>query len=391
LVRANIIIRSFLGVWLVLAGLASALFAEEAYFEVNASSQRFVIRLTDPRLIQEARNIVHGRQNDRVSVTGWIVKAPAPYNPGWSFHVDPNSISFFSLATEVCDAAVPYVEEHLAEVGGAFLPGNRWCPWSSKVAREIPEPAGAQRMLLIASGASFSEVAISPGSLASGFARAMTDRTEAASTLELPQTLAGLTVDVFQRGEAQGQRARLLFASPNQANFLVPDSIRPGPVSVVITHASGARFDASSRAEIVAPSLFFSVHDQQRYAAALLVRVRPDGAQSTESLFTTNPSGAVIPRAAEMTSPNEKLYLSLFGTGIRNASSDMIRVWIGAETVPVLFSGPQGATPGLDQINVALPPSLWNSPEASIRLSAPADLGMVDAVEVKILLKRSTP
>jgi hypothetical protein len=41
------------------------------------------------------------------------------------------------MSIEVCDAATSYVEEHLAEVGGAFLPGRRWCPWSSRVIAEV--------------------------------------------------------------------------------------------------------------------------------------------------------------------------------------------------------------------------------------------------------------
>jgi hypothetical protein len=41
------------------------------------------------------------------------------------------------MSIEVCDAATTYVEEHLDEVGGAFLPGRRWCPWSSRVLEEI--------------------------------------------------------------------------------------------------------------------------------------------------------------------------------------------------------------------------------------------------------------
>jgi hypothetical protein len=28
------------------------------------------------------------------------------------------------------------VEEHLVDVGGALLPGNRWCPWMSHLTVE---------------------------------------------------------------------------------------------------------------------------------------------------------------------------------------------------------------------------------------------------------------
>jgi uncharacterized protein (TIGR03437 family) len=49
------------------------------------------------------------------------------------------------------------------------------------------------------------------------------------------------------------------------------------------------------------------------------------------------------------------VYLSLYGTGIRNRSSlDKVRVTIGGVSVPVLYAGPQGQYPGLDQVNVLL-------------------------------------
>jgi hypothetical protein len=96
-----------------------------------------VIKLTDPERIQEARDIISGREKEKVHVTGIIVKSPAAYNPGWRFHYDPASISFFAFAVEVCDATITYVAEHLDEVGGAFLPGNRWCPWSSRLLKEV--------------------------------------------------------------------------------------------------------------------------------------------------------------------------------------------------------------------------------------------------------------
>lgn len=112
---------------------------EEAYFEFTDSHEDlFVIRLTDPARIDEARDILDGGPHR--GVMGTIVKEPAPYNPAWSYHLEPDSITFFEFAVEVCDASIAYVEEHLNEVGGAFLPGNSWCPWSSELVREIPAP-----------------------------------------------------------------------------------------------------------------------------------------------------------------------------------------------------------------------------------------------------------
>ncbi|GAA2847666.1 hypothetical protein GCM10010517_04770 [Streptosporangium fragile] len=114
----------------------------EAYFEFDYPPlpERVVFKLTDPARIQEARDILSGTQADRTHVLGRIVKRPVPYNPGWDFHLDPASISFFQVAIEVCDARPQYVEDHLDEVGGAFLPGAIWCPWGSRLLREVPAP-----------------------------------------------------------------------------------------------------------------------------------------------------------------------------------------------------------------------------------------------------------
>jgi len=112
--------------------------SNEAYFEFNDSwDDLFVIKLTDSNLIQEARNIINNVQTDATHVNGIIIKEPADYNPAWSFHYNPSTIVFFENAMEVCDSSIAYIEEHLDEVGGAFLPDNRWCPWGSKLTREL--------------------------------------------------------------------------------------------------------------------------------------------------------------------------------------------------------------------------------------------------------------
>ncbi|MBS80718.1 hypothetical protein [Variovorax sp.] len=117
-----------------------------AYFAFEQTSpagdlKQFVFRLDDPAKIDEAHSILAGAEPLRVRVQGIVVKGAADYNPGWSFHLDPKTISFFEMQIEVCDANVTYVEDRLDEVGGAFLPKGVWCPWSSTLAREVTWPA----------------------------------------------------------------------------------------------------------------------------------------------------------------------------------------------------------------------------------------------------------
>lgn len=113
----------------------------EAYFrfECPPSKETFVFKLTDPTRIQQARDILSGKEKGKTHVGGIIVTNPAPYNPPWHYHLEPQSISFFETSIEVCDASIGYVEGHLSEVGGSFLTGSRWCPWCSQLVEEVHE------------------------------------------------------------------------------------------------------------------------------------------------------------------------------------------------------------------------------------------------------------
>ncbi|MBF8184606.1 calmodulin-binding protein [Nonomuraea sp. K274] len=121
------------------AAPAPAQAAAPAYFEVtDITRSRFVVQLTDPAKIQHARDLLSGATTDRPHVVGRITPRPAPYNVTWSYHLRSETIDFFDMAIEVCDATIPYVEDHLDEADGAFLPGYVWCPWTSRLVRELP-------------------------------------------------------------------------------------------------------------------------------------------------------------------------------------------------------------------------------------------------------------
>ncbi|WP_043633353.1 BP74-related protein [Nonomuraea candida] len=118
---------------------APAQAASPAYFVItDITREQFVVQLTDPGKIQHARDLLSGTTTDRPHVYGRIAKAPASYNPRWSYHLRADTVDFFDVAIEVCDATIPYVEDHLDEAGGAFLPGLIWCPWTSRLIRELP-------------------------------------------------------------------------------------------------------------------------------------------------------------------------------------------------------------------------------------------------------------
>ena len=97
----------------------------------------FAFKLTDAERIAEAREILADVNDRRHQVQGKVIGRPAPYNPNWSYHLDPDTIGFFESSIELCDANPAFVEKHLDELGGSLLPGRHWCPWNSALLAEV--------------------------------------------------------------------------------------------------------------------------------------------------------------------------------------------------------------------------------------------------------------
>ena len=108
-----------------------------AFTQPSSPGVEFVIQLNDEERIQKALDILSGKEQNAIHVHGRLVKRREPYNPRFDFYLDPDTISFFEVAIEVCDANMMYVNDHLDEACGAFLPGCHWCPWDSKLTREV--------------------------------------------------------------------------------------------------------------------------------------------------------------------------------------------------------------------------------------------------------------
>ena len=60
----------------------------------------------------------------------------APRPPLFGDQLHPQSV----FECVQVDRLLRGVDQHLAEVGGAFLPNRQWCPWSSRIAREVSVP-----------------------------------------------------------------------------------------------------------------------------------------------------------------------------------------------------------------------------------------------------------
>jgi uncharacterized protein (TIGR03437 family) len=354
--------------WIVLCAPA---WAADAFFLVQypPDPATFVIRVADPVKIQHARDVLAGKSNDSLHVIGTVVQAPACYNQPLSFHMDSASVSFFDFATEVCDASVTYVEQHLAEAGGAFLPGNTWCPWGSKLVREIAAPDCVGSLVTSVSAASYSEVALTQDSIATAFSAGM-----------------GRVTGVTVKDSAGAERTAMLFnAASTQVNFLIPAGTAPGLAQVTVKNDSSGFFQGVSLIRSVAPGLFTANLNGAGVAAAVVLRIAGDGAQSYEPVAQLDAARNVyVSRPIDLGPATDQVFLLLFGTGIRGRSAlAAVSMQLGTTNVDTLYAGPQNQFPGLDQINVPLPRSLAGSGEIDVRVSVDGKQANVVRVNVK--------
>ena len=180
---------------------------------------------------------------------------------------------------------------------------------------------------------------LSPGILASAFGENLASGVEAPTSLPLPTQLAGTRVLV------NGIAAPLLYVSPSQINYQVPENTSIGDVEVVIERNTGVKFRETIKVKNSAFSAF-SFDATGNGAGAIL-----DGRtfkQGPHEILTTN---------------GEPTILALFGTGLSELSSRdsvnrRLHVFVGGIEAKVHYAGPQNFFAGLDQINFELPPSV---------------------------------
>jgi len=345
--------------------------AEEAYFIFDSPPRRdlFVIKLTDPAKIQKARDILSGKEKDARHVSGLIVKQPACYNAPWSYHLDPQSIEFFSFAIEVCDGAMGYIESHLDEVGGALLPGNRWCSWGSRLVREITPPACNDGVKSV-SAASFRRAGLAGESIAAAFGVDLATVTESAPSPPLPTALGGTTVRI-KDGSNVERLAPLFFVSPNQVNYLVPPGTEPGFATVTVTNANNNAAVETTQVLTIAPGVFTANADGRGAPVAVALRVRADGSQRFEPVFRFDPGqNRFVPAAIDLGVETDQVFLVLFATGLRAAAPSAIEASVGGELADILFVGPAPGFAGVEQVNIRLSRVLIGRGEVSVVLHA---------------------
>jgi uncharacterized protein (TIGR03437 family) len=216
---------------------------------------------------------------------------------------------------------------------GAFVDDRRAC-------------ASTASSLRVVSAASFSGPSLAPESIATAFGDQLSPATAEATVLPLPTSLAGFTLTVTDSRGIE-RPAPLFYISPSQVNFALPAGTALGQATVRTFSGTVQRSSARIQVDAVAPAVFTRAASGSGLAAALALRAGP--------YVTTALDVAAIDFGAE----GETVYLSLFGTGIRNRSTlTAVSATAGGLNATVTYAGPQPQYVGLDQVNVVLPREL---------------------------------
>jgi uncharacterized protein (TIGR03437 family) len=246
----------------------------------------------------------------------------------------------------------------------------------------------ANRLVVPVSAASFLGASLASESIVAAFGTGLATGVEIANSLPLPTTLLGTTVKV--KDSAGSERlAPLFFVAPTQINYLIPPDTATGVATVTVTSGDGIVSMGTVPITAAAPGLFAANANGQGVAAATVLRVKADGAQSFEPVAAFDSArnqfvSVPIDLGPDLGNSSDQMFLILFGTGLRfRSTQSAVICTIGGANAEVLYAGAQGGFVGLDQLNVRLPRSLRGRGEIDIVLLADGKAANTVRINIK--------
>jgi len=231
------------------------------------------------------------------------------------------------------------------------------------IATPLARLGDEQPSLTSLSGASFGNSnGLAPDSFVTSFGQNLAD--DIFVDGDLPTQLGGLSVGVMDSG-GQNYAARLYVVAPMQINFLMPSGVAVGEAIITVTRDGEAIAMETVQIATVSPGIFTAASSGMGVAAAVFLRVSPDGSR-TDGLTFDN---MLAPVPLDFGPAGSDLYVFLFTTGMRNSTGTVTATVDG---IPVPFNGPvaQGQFDGLDQLNLGpLPRSLVGRGEVDVAIT----------------------
>lgn len=225
---------------------------------------------------------------------------------------------------------------------------------------------------------------LSQGAMTAAFGAGLATGTASASTVPLPTTLAGVTVNL-KDSQGDARPAPLFFVSAGQINFQVPPETAIGPATITVTNGNTLLASGLVQVGAVAPGLFTANANGQGVPAAVALRVKADGTQTFEPVARLDTAtNRFVPLPLDLGPATDQLFVILYGTGWRQRSAlTAATLQIGGASAEVSFAGAQGSLVGLDQLNARLPRSLIGRGEVDVVLTVDGKVGNTVRLNVK--------
>jgi uncharacterized protein (TIGR03437 family) len=205
---------------------------------------------------------------------------------------------------------------------------------------------------------------------------------DAAGSVPLGTSLEGVSLKMTDSAGA-GRMAPLygVFGSAGQVNFVVPAGTAAGMAGVTLTLPDGGTVATAVNVAAIAPGIFTANMTGDGVFAGQVVHVLADGTQTIgNSAVWDGGQQKYVEAPIDLGAPGDRVFLVLYGTGLSHAGS--VTAAAGGVTLPMLYAGPQGQYPGLDQVNVQIPASMAGAGLVSLTITA--DGRTANAVTVKI-------
>jgi uncharacterized protein (TIGR03437 family) len=172
-----------------------------------------------------------------------------------------------------------------------------------------------------------------------------------------PATLGGVRLDIID-SQGQTRAAPIYFVTINSMSFLVPAATALGHATAKLTTSTGVTISSAFDVDVVSPGLYTANASGSGVPAGFWIRKTATGVQTQNYLFDpAQPVGSRVPVSVDLGTATDQVFLSLYGTGFRNAAGASATV--GGVSVPVSALAAVPIYQGEDIVNIGpLPHSL---------------------------------